>query len=130
MDECRPLPSDSTRTVESKAPTARGLHSFTSQLNVSAFYGIGGAWGGFVACVKGVFRVVRVFCVCQARLKLSSKVNECKPLPTARKRLRSCPSGTGPMCRGSHSSTFRLNLSAFCGIGGTFRGCLGVCRVC
>jgi len=24
--------------------------------------------------------------------------------------------------RGLHSSTFRLNLSAFCGIGGTFRG--------
>ena len=28
--------------------------------------------------------------------------------------------------RGLHSSTFRLNLSAFCGIGGAFRGCLGV----
>jgi hypothetical protein len=27
--------------------------------------------------------------------------------------------------RGLHSSTFRLNVSAFCGIGGTFRGCLG-----
>jgi len=30
-----------------------------------------------------------------------------------------------PVPRGLHSSTFRLNLSAFCGIGGTFRGCLG-----
>ena len=27
--------------------------------------------------------------------------------------------------RGLHSSTFQLNLSAFCGIGGAFRGCLG-----
>ena len=28
--------------------------------------------------------------------------------------------------RGLHSSTFRLNVSAFCGIGGAFRGgCLG-----
>jgi hypothetical protein len=27
--------------------------------------------------------------------------------------------------RGLHSSTFWLNLSAFCGIGGAFRGCLG-----
>ena len=27
--------------------------------------------------------------------------------------------------RGLYSSTFRLNLSAFCGIGGAFRGCLG-----
>ena len=25
--------------------------------------------------------------------------------------------------RGLHSSTFRLNVSAFCGIGGAFRGC-------
>jgi hypothetical protein len=31
----------------------------------------------------------------------------------------------GPMCgRGLHSSTFRLNVSAFCGIGGVSRGCL------
>ena len=27
--------------------------------------------------------------------------------------------------RGSHSTTFRLTISAFCGIGGAFRGCLG-----
>jgi len=27
--------------------------------------------------------------------------------------------------RGLHSSTFRLNVSAFCGIGGAFRGCSG-----
>ena len=31
----------------------------------------------------------------------------------------------GVIGRGAHSSTLRLNLSAFCGIGGTFRGCLG-----
>ena len=30
-----------------------------------------------------------------------------------------------PITRGSHSSTFRLNVSALCGIGGAFRGCLG-----
>jgi len=28
--------------------------------------------------------------------------------------------------RGLHSSTFQLNVSAFCGIGGAFRGCIGV----
>jgi hypothetical protein len=28
--------------------------------------------------------------------------------------------------RGLHSSTFRLNLSASCGIGGASSGCLGV----
>ena len=27
--------------------------------------------------------------------------------------------------RGLHSSTCQLNVSAFCGIGGAFRGCLG-----
>jgi len=27
--------------------------------------------------------------------------------------------------RGSHSFTFQLNVSAFCEIGGAFRGCLG-----
>jgi len=33
--------------------------------------------------------------------------------------------------RGLHSSTFRLNVSAFCGIGGALRDCLGVVlRVC
>jgi hypothetical protein len=31
-----------------------GLHTLTSQLNLSAFYGIGGARGGRVARVKGV----------------------------------------------------------------------------
>jgi len=31
-----------------------GLHSFTSQLNLSAFYGIVGARGDCVARVKGV----------------------------------------------------------------------------
>ena len=33
----------------------RGLHSSTSQLNLSALYGIGGARRGSVARVKGVF---------------------------------------------------------------------------
>jgi len=28
--------------------------------------------------------------------------------------------------RGLHSFTFQLNVSAFCGIGGAFRGCLGL----
>ena len=35
-------------------PGFRGLHSFISQLNLSAFYGIGGALRGRVAHVKGV----------------------------------------------------------------------------
>jgi hypothetical protein len=52
----------------------RGLRWFTSQLNLSASYGIGGARRGCVARVKGVsrgvFGVEGVF-VCQTRLKLS-----------------------------------------------------------
>jgi len=43
------------------APPARGLHSSTFWLNLSALYGIGGARRGCVAHVKGVFRVCRVF---------------------------------------------------------------------
>ena len=31
----------------------------------------------------------------------------------------------GARARGLHSFTFKLNVSAFCGIGGAFRGCLG-----
>ena len=34
----------------------RGLHSSTSQLNMSALYGIGGARRGCVACVTGGFK--------------------------------------------------------------------------
>ena len=35
-------------------PMTRGLHSFNSQLNLGALYGIGGARRGSVARVKGV----------------------------------------------------------------------------
>jgi len=35
-------------------PTNRGLHSFTSQLNLSVYYGTGGARRECVARVKGV----------------------------------------------------------------------------
>ena len=35
-------------------PYGRGLHSFTSQLNLSALFEIGGARRGCVALVKGV----------------------------------------------------------------------------
>ena len=31
----------------------------------------------------------------------------------------------GPLARGLRTSTFRLNASAFCEIGGAFRGCSG-----
>ena len=36
---------------------------------------------------------------------------------------RGCGAGV-PAGRGLHSSTFQLNVSAYCGIGGAFRGCL------
>jgi len=36
------------------SPVGRGLHSFTSQLNLSALYEIGGARRGCVARDKGV----------------------------------------------------------------------------
>ena len=37
--------------------------------------------------------------------------------------------GAGITGRGLHPSTFRLNVSAFCGIGGAFRGYYGVLRI-
>ena len=49
-----------------------GLHSFTSQLNLSVFYGIGGARRGCVARVKGVLGCVgclRVSDTAQVELK-------------------------------------------------------------
>ena len=70
-------------------PHARGLHSSTSQLNLSALYGIGGACRGPVARVKGVLGgvegVLGIF-VCQTRLKWTSV----SPCPTPR---RSCDAG-------------------------------------
>jgi len=62
----------------------------------------------------------------------SLKVDECKPLhagraPAVLQQGRSGP-GDRPAGMGLHSSTFRLNLSATCGIGGAFRGSLGGVR--
>jgi len=39
--------------------TGRGLHSLTSQLNLSALHGIGGARRGYVARVKGLLGCVQ-----------------------------------------------------------------------
>jgi len=41
--------------VEAAGAAGRGLHSSTSQLNVSAFCGIGGAFRGCLSGVEGVF---------------------------------------------------------------------------
>ena len=90
-------------------------------------------------------------------VRLSSKVDECKPLPDgallranqtrvvpafrahgvpARGQRQHIHGAVAPVVqaepvhadvagRGLHSSTFRLNLGAFSGIGGACRGCLG-----
>jgi hypothetical protein len=73
----------------------------------------------------------------QNRLRLSSKVGECKTQVAGMRRVRSLKGantalralefssdGRWILGRALHSSTFRLNLSAFCGTGGAFRGCL------
>jgi len=61
-------------------------------------------------------------------------VDECKPLATGQHvegilaseiASHTCPICYDLMAWGLHSSTFRLNVSAFCGTGGAFRGCLG-----
>jgi hypothetical protein len=53
VSECKPL---GIGIFES--PTGRGSHSSTLQLNLSAFYDIGGARDGCVARVKGVLEGV------------------------------------------------------------------------
>ena len=58
MDECKPLIGGSV--YRRRAPRVQlivhgwGLQSSTFQLNLSAFYGIGGVRRGYVARVKGV----------------------------------------------------------------------------
>ena len=55
MDECKPLDDGPYRLyIANFDITGRGLHSFTSQLNLSAFYGTGDARKGSVAHNKGV----------------------------------------------------------------------------
>jgi hypothetical protein len=51
-----PLPPSALYGRGSFDLSSRGLHSFTSQLNLSASYGIGGARRGGVVRVKGVCR--------------------------------------------------------------------------
>ena len=63
----------------------RGLHSSTFRLNVSAFCGTGGAFRGCLGGAQevngGITGCLRVGCIlCQKRLRLSWKVDECKPL--------------------------------------------------
>jgi len=60
---------------EDSGGSGRGLHWFTSSLNLSAFYGIGGARRGCVTRVKGVLRgCVGCFCVSDtAQVELKSE---------------------------------------------------------
>ena len=57
MNECSPLNGGGQGRVHKPGEEytlGRGLHSFLSQLNMSAFYVIGGARRGCVARAKGV----------------------------------------------------------------------------
>jgi hypothetical protein len=65
--------------------TGRGLHSSAFRLNVSAFCGIGGAFRCYVGGIQAVSGGVKMCTGCiifQKRLRLSWKVDECKPLGT------------------------------------------------
>ena len=50
--------------VSPAQPYNRGLHTFTFQLNVSAFYGIGGLFGGCLWGVSGVLAGIRGWSGC------------------------------------------------------------------
>ena len=54
---------DAAPAEDDNVPTGRGLHSSTFQLNLSVFYGIGGACRGYLARIKGVFGVCGCFLV-------------------------------------------------------------------
>jgi hypothetical protein len=62
-------------------------------------------------------------------LTLSRKVDECKPCLEVDAGQRQAQVShvwvLGPHARGFHSSTFRLNISAFWVSGGALWGCLG-----
>jgi len=96
LDECksRPLVGSSAKTIWAPPtrprasvtrrfcpplmPRTRGSHSFTSQLDLSACYGIGGPRRGCVARVKGVLGGVQgvegIFCVSDtAQVELKSE---------------------------------------------------------
>ena len=61
-------------------------------------------------------------------------MEECEPKPAMRGEEASSAASSFsmvflPVPRGAHSSTFQLNVSAFCGIGSAIRGC-GLFRGC
>ena len=79
MDECKPLNSGgmvgvTLLPVETVEVEPRGLHSFTFQLNVSAFCGIKGSFrgssGGGLKVLGGIMGCVGCI-LCQKRLRLS-----------------------------------------------------------
>jgi len=81
-------------------PRPRGLHSSNFRLNVSALCEIGGAFRIFVWGVldgSGGMKGSLGCILCQKRLRLSRKMDECKPLPPR-----------PPLFKALHSSTFRL----------------------
>jgi hypothetical protein len=81
VDECKPLPVRGLPAVRglpiaAPPPGNRGLHSSTSQLNVSAFRGIGGAFRGYVegdegflGGIRGVWGIIFVFEKAQFKLR-------------------------------------------------------------
>ena len=52
-------PTGSRAPARTATPPGRGLHSFTFQINVSAFCGIGGASKGCLGAIEGVLWGVR-----------------------------------------------------------------------
>jgi len=74
---------DCAAAYANEAEVGRGLHSSTSQLNLSAFYGRGDALRGCVGGAQEVSRDIRGYSgilLCKKCLRLSLEVDECKPL--------------------------------------------------
>jgi len=87
-------------------PAARGLHSFTFQLNMSAFCETGGVFRGCLGVSRGIKGCPGCI-LCQKRLRLSSKQDECKPLPAA------CSSALRPSRSAASAVSSRLLSSVY-----------------
>jgi len=126
VDESKPLPSSLSLSSSlsslrsslstSPLPAARGLHSSSFRLKLSAFCGIGGALRG---CLGGAWKVLGniwgyLGCtMCQRRLMLSSNVNECKPVPAAPREgpvgrmMTSCFTFSCSRCTGAYTRSLQ-----------------------
>jgi hypothetical protein len=90
----------------------------------------GASWKGEESAGKGRSEAALPLgtgtCVHSARRRsMSAMTSSCPRLKNMPSLVRIALGTLLPVFKGLHSLTLQLNVSAFCGIGGGFRGCLG-----